>query len=42
MRDRAILVGQKQSLEIDNLLAQLSDGGRERIILSTEKLNLSL
>jgi hypothetical protein len=42
VRHWTLLMCQEQCLQVDNLLAQLGDGSRERIVLSTEQLNLSL
>jgi hypothetical protein len=42
LRHWALLMCKQQCLQVDNLLAQLGDGSRERIVLSTEQLNLSL
>ena len=42
LRYGAVLVGQKQRLEVDNLFAKLSDGGTEGIVLRAEELNLCL
>jgi hypothetical protein len=42
MRYRAILVCKQQRLQVDNLLAKLSDRRGESIVLSAEELNLGL
>lgn len=42
LRNRTILVRQQQSLQIDNLLAQLRDLCAERVVLAAEDLHLGL
>lgn len=42
LRDRAVLVSKQKRLEVDDLLAQLSDGRTKSVILCAEELDLSL
>jgi hypothetical protein len=35
-------VGEEQGLEVDDFLAELSDSGRESIVLCTKELDLGL
>ena len=38
----AVLVGKEQRLEVDNLLAKLSDGGRQSVVLGAKEFDLGL
>lgn len=42
LRDRAVLVGEQEGLEVNDLLTKLSHGSREGIVLCTEQLDLGL
>lgn len=42
LRDWTVFVGKQKSLKVYYLLTQLSDSGRECIVLCTEQLNLRL
>lgn len=42
LRYWAVLMCQQQRLEVDNLFPQLSNGGRQRVVLSAEQLDLGL
>jgi hypothetical protein len=42
LRDRAVLVSQQESLEVDNFLTQLGNSGGKGVILGGEKFNLVL
>lgn len=42
LRNRTVLVGEQHGFEVDDLLTQLSDSRRERIILGREQFHLRL
>jgi hypothetical protein len=42
MRHGAVLVCKKQCLEVDDLLSQLGDSRRQRVVLCTEELDFGL
>lgn len=42
LRDRAVLVCQKESLEINNFLSELGDSSRQSVVLCAEEFDLGL